>query len=95
MKSKRQSRKPEAKQTAKRLYLGGMFNQKEIAQQVGTTDKTLGKWVREWKKEQAPVMDMVNNCIKRINAKLSDPKADPKEIQILVDTLGKLEKRLN
>lgn len=45
------TRKHREKEYAKTLYLAGDLTQKEIAERVGVTEKTLGKWIVEEKWE--------------------------------------------
>lgn len=88
-------RKPQEKKQAKALFLKGNITKKEIAQRVGVQEKTIGNWTKEWDAKRSGLLVAVNNCFNRLNEKLADPQADPNEIKILVETLGKLEKRLN
>ncbi|MBP4140028.1 DDE transposase family protein [Flavobacterium geliluteum] len=42
-------RKAQEKEYAKSLYIGGGLTQKEIAERVSVTEKTLTKWIKEGK----------------------------------------------
>jgi len=42
-------RKAQEKEYAKSLYIGGGLTQKEIAERVSVTEKTLAKWIKESK----------------------------------------------
>lgn len=42
-------RKAQEKEYAKSLYIGGGLTQKEIAERVSVTEKTLAKWIKEGK----------------------------------------------
>ncbi|MDA6068004.1 DUF1804 family protein [Flavobacterium sp. AC] len=44
-------RKAQEKEYAKSLYIGGGLTQKEIAERVSVTEKTLAKWIKEGKWE--------------------------------------------
>jgi transposase len=44
-------RKAQEKEYAKSLYIGGGLTQKEIAERVSVTEKTLTKWIKEGKWE--------------------------------------------
>lgn len=44
-------RKAQEKEYAKSLYIGGGLTQKEIAERVSVTEKTLAKWIKEAKWE--------------------------------------------
>ena len=42
-------RKKQEQEYAKALFIGGGLTQKEIAERVGITEKTLGKWIKDGK----------------------------------------------
>ena len=67
------------------LYKQG-FNQKEIAQKVGITENTVGKWVKDW---QTGVKAITN--LKRRLLKLTEQNAPISEIKQVSDIIKQLK----
>lgn len=56
-------RKAQEKEYAKALYLAGGLTQKEIAERVSVTEKTLAKWIKEgkWESLKKSLLTTKNN----------------------------------
>lgn len=85
------------KQIAKELYMLGNHTQKELAQRVGVTENTMGKWCKEWKPIKAAATATKNEVIQRIDEQINKVfEAAEKESRSLTSTdtdmLSKLSK---
>lgn len=63
----------DAKETAKRLYLTGQHQQKEIAKIVGRTENTISRWVRDekWELLRANLTTTKENVLANFYAQIS------------------------
>lgn len=67
------SKSNERKEWAKELYLTGHFNQKQIAEKVGCTEKTISKWIRaeEWEDLKANFLITKPQILKQTYAQIN------------------------
>lgn len=67
------------------LYKQG-FNQKEVAQKVGVTEKTLGQWVKDWKSTTKAIANL-----KRRLMELTEQNAPIEQIKQVSDIIKQLK----
>lgn len=95
----------EKKEKARALYLNSSFNHKEIASQVGVTEKTLRKWRddEEWEtlKElktitRSNLLQDAYGQLKTINSQIEElDKSDIKTLKMLFDAKAVLGKEID
>lgn len=60
------------KQLAEELFMHGNYTQKELAERVGVTENTMGKWVKPWRKLLAASKTTKQEVLQRIDKAIND-----------------------
>jgi transposase-like protein len=80
----------ELKALAYQLYLQ-KINQKSIGKMIGVTEKTVGKWAREWKQSQNINTETIANLKARLLKLTADPMTPIADIKSLVWIIQQVE----
>jgi transposase len=80
----------EQKALAYNLYFRNI-SQKEIGKQLGITEKTIGKWAKEWRQADTVKADTLANLEKRLLAMTSDNTTPIVDIKSLVYVIQQLK----
>lgn len=80
-----------AKQQAYTLYLQGKSN-REIAQQVKATEKTVAKWLHPYKQRLAKIAQQEKMLFDHIEDILKAPKFNAQELKTALSALEMLQK---
>ena len=67
------------------------ISQKEIAQIVGVTEKTVGKWLRELNEQKSNHIALVKDLQKRLKETINNPNSKPSEIKELMQVYNMLK----
>lgn len=65
--------------------------QKQIAVEVGITEKTVTRWLRDWKAQQRKDTKLLAKLYDRLQATIANPNSKPSEIKELVQVYNMLK----
>lgn len=78
------------KPLAKDLYLKNI-SQKEIAKQLGVTEKTVGRWAKDWRQSKTTEADTIDNFKKRLLEMSIDKTTPMQDVVNLMLVIEQLE----
>ncbi len=83
----RKTEQTELKNKAVKMHQQGKFN-KEIAKELNITEKTAGKWIKDFKQQTKRLETIKTNLINRLEQTLKDKTSTPKDIYCLIQSLN-------
>lgn len=87
------AKKISQKSKAFALY-GTTKTQKEIANQIGVSDKTISKWFKEWGKQELLSKQILENFQRKLETISLDPSTPVQDIKDMVWCISQISKSI-